>query len=490
MAVYRRRRSRLSYRGKLFLLYVASILVGTFLLAGWLAERFTLGNLDRAMTEETLLLNRLLARDYARQVRDMVLQAGGVVEDARAAIQQAVDRSRMPDHSFVYVLDAFGRAVAHPLREYVRRNSDLGYQEVVPLAGGPARSFRELGQAGEEALGIYYSVQGPQGHQLVASVPLADLGLQVIAVQYKSRIDERVDEVRHQLGAVRTATVGVIFLLVVPAVAWLTMRFELRLERKVGTLEWVTRQLEERTRELEERNRQIEQLAAIREEYMGILAHDFRSPLTSIRMAAELLEKGTVGELPEKARNLASMIHENGTYLTELANDVLDLSRLDAGAETLDREPSDIATLAREAVRAHLFLAESRNVTVLWKGPESVAPVSLDQDKFRQVLNNLVSNAIKFTPDGGQVAVGAQLADDEAHLVVSDTGAGIPKESLDRIFDKYEQVRRRKEEGLKEGTGLGLAICKKIVELHGGRIWAESPGLDQGSSFHVVLPAA
>ncbi len=490
MPYYRsNRRPHLSRRGKLFLLYVTATLIGTFLLAGWLAESHTLRDLEQSLTAEALQDSKLLAQSFSHEVVDLVNHHGGL-DAAREALQETVERTMGANETSVCVLDNSGRVVAHPRRDFYRKQTDLGWMTLEPVGSGPARSLRDLGQAGEEGQGLYLSKGGPQAFQVVTSVPLPTLGLQVLAMQPKSRIEGRVQEMRVEMNRVRYLIVGVIFFLVVPAVTLLTWRFELRMERKVKVLEWVTRQLEDRTRELEERNREIEKLAAIREEYFGVLAHDFRSPLTSIRMAAELLLRDTVGPMPEKAKSLSQMILDNGVQLTELADDVLDLSKLETEGADLEREDTDLVKLAKESVRNHIFLAESKGVRVEWVGPEVLPHAHLDQGKLRQVLNNLVTNAIKFTGKGGRVELKAEALNENLHLTVTDNGVGIPPEALRRIFDKYEQVRQRKETGVKEGSGLGLAIAKRIVELHGGKIWAESEGPDQGSTFHVVLPAA
>lgn len=256
-------------------------------------------------------------------------------------------------------------------------------------------------------------------------------------------------------------------------------------ERKRAEQE--VRRLEQRyTAELEARNREIERANRLKSEFLASMSHELRTPLHTIIGFAELLEEGHEGALNEAQRRFLGHIHKDSTHLLELINDILDLSKIEAGGIVLKREVYPLKRSIVEALSAIMPGAALKGVTV---DDRQHADCNVDADPLRvkEMLYNLLSNAVKFTPAGGTVWVESTEESGFARITVGDTGIGIRPDEQENIFDKFYQVGNTTT-GVREGTGLGLSITKELVELHGGWMEVESaPG--QGSRFTFTLPA-
>jgi PAS domain S-box-containing protein len=225
-------------------------------------------------------------------------------------------------------------------------------------------------------------------------------------------------------------------------------------------------------------------LDRMKDEFVSTVSHELRTPLTSIRGALGLLSTGLLGEMGEKATNLLRIAVTNSDRLVRLINDILDLERMQSGRAPLTYRSCDLEELARQAIDAMTPMAETAKVQLLLdSGP---VQVEVDPDRLQQVMTNLLSNAIKFSPPQSQVTVSLERLLDGVSVSVSDNGRGIPKDKLESIFDRFQQVDAS-DARQKGGTGLGLAICRTIVMQHGGRIWAERNS-DRGSTFRMFLP--
>ena len=200
-----------------------------------------------------------------------------------------------------------------------------------------------------------------------------------------------------------------------------------------------------------------------------------------------MLEDGLLGPVSEEQQKWLVKIQTMCRSLVDLVNDFLDLSKLEAGHVHLHKEKVDLNQLIRSNVETYLPLASHKSIALVEQVEPNLSPVEADPRRLDQVLLNLISNAIKFTPEGGEIEVGAsQDEGTQVKLWVKDTGAGIPSEEIISLFQKYHQTTSGQTSSEK-GTGLGLVICKMIVEAHGGGIWVESePG--KGSKFTVALP--
>jgi signal transduction histidine kinase/DNA-binding NarL/FixJ family response regulator len=231
--------------------------------------------------------------------------------------------------------------------------------------------------------------------------------------------------------------------------------------------------------------RHAQSVIRAREEVLRIVSHDLRNPLSTITMSAEILLDSQVGFSEEQKIRQLHVILRSAERMDRLIEDLLDVARLEAGQLSLDLSHYDPRRLVHEAVELHSAVATARELTLRARTPHRLAPVLADRDRVLQVMGNLIGNAIKFVPEGGEVTVGAEAEGDQVRFWVRDTGPGIPQHELANLFRPFWQGRR----GGREGAGLGLAISKGIVEAHGGRIWADSE-VGSGTCVSFTLTTA
>jgi signal transduction histidine kinase len=260
------------------------------------------------------------------------------------------------------------------------------------------------------------------------------------------------------------------------------------LEEKREELERLNRELSQTNLELNEANSKLRELSEMKEEFLALTTHDLRSPLTVISGVISFFTSGRLGQLSPEQQNMVSMMERNTHSLIELVNDLLDASKLESGTLRLDLSTFDFRSLADELYETMLPLAREKGISLEIDVSQGSPLVEADRVKLRRVLVNLVSNALKFTGSGGAVVIKASQQNDRMGIAVSDTGVGIAREDVGKLFDKYEQTRNRATRGEK-GTGLGLYITKQLVELHGGEILVESE-LGKGSTFSFSIPVA
>ena len=229
---------------------------------------------------------------------------------------------------------------------------------------------------------------------------------------------------------------------------------------------------------------QLKQLDKIRTDFIATISHEFKTPLTSIMMGTNLLLKKGMGPLNEEQSDVLQAIQEDGERLTALVDDLLELTRIESGKAVYKFEACSVDGILATSAKQFYGQARQRDINLLCEYEEGLPRVRADYEKITWVLNNLLSNAFKYTNSGDDIAVSAMVKDGRMHISVKDTGVGIPEEYIGRIFDKFVQVKDGNFEV--RGTGLGLAVVKQIIEAHGGRIWCESR-LDSGSSFTFTL---
>jgi len=239
-------------------------------------------------------------------------------------------------------------------------------------------------------------------------------------------------------------------------------------------------------KELEQANRELECTSRFKDQFLSTMSHELRTPLNAVLGFSALLAEERYGPLNDRQRRYVSHIHTGGQHLLTLINDILDLSRIEAGRMELAIENVSVETVFGEVLSVMRPLADNKSQT-LSQHAEPGLSVRADLTRFKQVLMNLLGNGIKFTPEGGRIELTANQADGEVRVEVRDTGPGIPPEEQKRIFEAFYRLRESGK--ATEGTGLGLAITQRLVELHGGQLCLESqPG--QGSCFHFSLPVA
>jgi signal transduction histidine kinase len=237
--------------------------------------------------------------------------------------------------------------------------------------------------------------------------------------------------------------------------------------------------------EIEQKSRELEAASRHKSEFLANMSHELRTPLNAVLGYAELIQDGIYGEVPEKIKDVLDRVQQNGRHLLGLINDVLDLSKIEAGQLSLSPVDYSLRELVLDVASATEALAAEKKLALEVDVAADLPRGRGDERRLTQVLMNLVGNAIKFT-DAGAVSIRAKLADGRFLVAVSDTGPGIAPEHQARIFEEFQQVDSSSTRK-KGGTGLGLAIARRIVELHGGRIWVDST-VGQGTTFYFTLP--
>jgi signal transduction histidine kinase len=238
-------------------------------------------------------------------------------------------------------------------------------------------------------------------------------------------------------------------------------------------------------KELEAANRELAAASQHKSEFLANMSHELRTPLNAIIGFSEVLSEKMFGELNEKQEEYLKDIHASGTHLLSLINDILDLSKIEAGRMELELTDFDLPTALDNALTLVRERAGRRSIALHTSIDNRLGQIQADERKIRQVVLNLLSNAIKFTPEGGRIEVVAALRDGSVEVSVSDTGVGIAPEDQEKVFEEFRQVGTADKKA--EGTGLGLTLCRKFIELHGGKIWVKSQ-LGAGSTFTFTIP--
>ena len=238
-------------------------------------------------------------------------------------------------------------------------------------------------------------------------------------------------------------------------------------------LQWILRDISER-----------KNLDNLRNDLISMIYHDLRSPLANIVSSLDVIEAMLPPDADPSQRSLLKIAIRSTERIQRLTNSLLDLRRLEAGQPVTNQQFIPPASLSSDAVETVMPVLSNKNQTIAILIPEDIPPVWVDPDMIRRVLTNLLENAVKYTPAGSQISVGAQVLDGQVLMWVQDTGPGIPLGEQDRIFDKFTRLHGRSGP---RGFGLGLAFCRLAVEAHGGRIWVES-GPEIGACFKFTLP--
>ncbi len=267
-----------------------------------------------------------------------------------------------------------------------------------------------------------------------------------------------------------------------------------REEDHVKRLEFLTTEFDQsakllvrRDLELSKVNEKLTQLDRMKSEIISIVAHQLRTPLSAVKWTLNILLDEDIGPIVPAQRDLLVKGFESNERMITLINDMLEVDRLESGKLKYNFVPVQFEELIEDMIRSLLPLATEKNIRVEFKAPEQpLQRIKIDPDKMREVLQNLIDNAIKYTKEGSVVDVGVAMEGAELHFSVKDRGIGIPENEKDQIFSRFFRAANAVSTQT-NGSGLGLFIAQSVVKRHGGKIWFEST-LDEGTTFHMVLP--
>ena len=442
-----------------------------------------------------------------------------VAEIDLSFVRQVIDRARIGTAGYAYAVDSRGELVTHPDIDLVLRRTNFASLPQVRAA------LRASGGNPAEAVTIGHDQDGTK--VLSAFQTIDSFGLHVF-------VEEPLSEAFAPLKSAiwRTTLLLVAFLLLAIATSImlarrlvrpiesiqaaaakigsgsLDQRIEIRSSDELGALaeefnrmaarlqesySGLEQKVEERTRELEtalseldEKSHELETTSRHKSEFLANMSHELRTPLNAILGFSQVLRERLFGEVNEKQKEYLDDILSSGNHLLSLINDVLDLSKVEAGQIELQVAQFSMQDALERGVVMVRGRATNDGVSIALAPYSGVDLVEGDERRISQVIFNLLSNAVKFTPAGGTVDVRAGQVDGEVRVAVADTGPGVAPEDHKRIFEEFQQTAAGVEQ--REGTGLGLALSKRLIELHGGRIWVDSE-LGKGSTFVFALPA-
>ncbi len=231
---------------------------------------------------------------------------------------------------------------------------------------------------------------------------------------------------------------------------------------------------------------ETEKISQAKTEFISIASHQLRTPLSAIKGYLSMILEGSYGTLPEKVKEKMEKVFQSNERLIKLVNDILSVSKIEVGEMEMSLEKEDLREIIKEVISELSVKAKEKNLYLKFEEPKEIPKILIDREKIRQVILNLIDNAIRYTQEGG-VKVKLQIVNNRLQIAISDTGEGLSKEEKEKLFERFS----RGTAGAKfwvEGAGLGLYIAKKFVEMHKGKIWAESEGKGKGSTFFVELP--
>lgn len=261
----------------------------------------------------------------------------------------------------------------------------------------------------------------------------------------------------------------------------------MRLEELTKEFDMSAKLLVRRDLDLSSVNEKLLQLDRMKSDIISIVAHQLRTPLSAIKWTLKILVDGDAGAITPEQRDLLTKGFESNERMITLINDMLEVDRLESGKLSYNFAATQFEELVQEMIGTLIPLATQRNIRMEFKSDTQLLPkIKIDPDKMREVLQNLIDNAIKYTKEGGLILIGVDMQGEELHFWVKDNGIGIPEEGKDKVFARFYRADNAIHTAT-DGSGLGLFIAQSVVKRHGGKIWFEST-IDVGTTFHVLLP--
>ena len=432
-------------------------------------------------------------------------------------VEGVIRQARVGSAGYAYAVDSHGQLVAHPSIDLVLGRADFSHLPQVRAAlTGSARTATSATATGRNWRGAKvlsaFQTVNPPGWRVFVEEPLRvaysplesalvrtalllvtflvlAVGTSVLLARRMVRpiksmqlAAARIGEgaLQHRIDVTRNDELGLL--------GEEFNRMAARLQESYAGLE---EKVEERTRELgtalgelDVKSRQLETVSRHKSEFLANMSHELRTPLNAIIGFSELLQQQSVGELNDRQRSYVEDVLDAGRHLLALINDILDLSKVEAGKMELDVADVELRPTLESGLTMHAERAARAGVSLALNIEPEQITVRADERKVRQVVFNLLSNAVKFTPPDGRVDVSAHLRNGVVEVAVADTGPGIAPDDHELIFEEFLQAHGTAEI---QGTGLGLSLSRRLIELHGGRLWVESvPGA--GSTFRFTLP--
>jgi signal transduction histidine kinase len=430
----------------------------------------------------------------------------GMVTAAEVSLKliwDVVSRMNIGKAGKAYVIDAHGQLIADPDIGLVLKKTNLAGLAQVRAALAPEAAGPDVVQAsdpaGTEVIAAFAPVK-PTGWKVIVEQPVAEVYATLDAVIMRSAILFAAGLLLSAVGAwlLARSMVRPIRILQQGAqrigAGQLDLRIDVRTRDELQALadqfNRMSAQLAESyaslERKVEERTRQLAIANKHKSEFLANMSHELRTPLNAIIGFSEVLDQKMFGPLTEDQQQFVKDIHESGIHLLNLINDVLDLSKVEAGHMELNLCEFDLPAAIGNAITLVKERAARQGARVVCEVDPALECIHADERKFKQIMLNLLSNAVKFTPSGGSIDVHATAVDGGVQVAVRDTGVGIAAKDHESVFEEFRQVGTDSTRKA-EGTGLGLALVKKFVELHHGRIWLESEP-QKGSTFTFYLP--
>jgi signal transduction histidine kinase len=482
-----------------------------------------------ALAGDELISDVYLDPETSKPMRTITLPItnGGIVVGVLSAdinfdrIMLSVRSINAGENTNVIIVASNGRVVAHTQMHQI---AELNFGKLpaveAVLAGRAGTIEGYIDELGRQVLGTYVPIR-KLGWGVVIQKPLADISSEVgqlratilwalivtvfIAVLSGWLMSRQIAKpIRQIAGASEKVAQGDLSLLVsvksydevgVLAHSFNQMILSLRksrdelrqwgkeLEKKVKQR---TTDLEYKSRELSEANIRLEKMSQHKSQFLANMSHELRTPLNSILGFSEVLQDKMFGQLNEKQEEYVNYISESGQHLLSLINDILDLSKIEAGRMEMELTEVRIGDLLRDSLTMVKEKAFKHGIELDLKLEDEIPESHADERKLKQIVFNLLSNAVKFTPYGGKVGIEAVKEEGDIRVTVWDTGIGIKEEDRGKLFKEFEQLDSGVDKRY-QGTGLGLALSKRLVEMHGGRIWVESEA-GKGSRFSFTLP--